>query len=45
MVGHRGYIGGHFQTWIALEEIFGTDAMWNKPEPEAVPGEPKQVVN
>jgi hypothetical protein len=46
MVGHRGYIGGHFQTWIALEEIFGTDAVWNKPEPEPAPvEEPKLVVN
>ena len=45
MVGHRGYVGAHFQTWAVLEETFGTDAVWNKPELEAVPGEPKQVVN
>ena len=47
MVGHRGYIGGHFQTWIALEEIFGADALWDKPAPEAAQSDVtvKQVVN
>jgi len=45
MIGHRNYLGMHTQTWIVLEEIFGADAVWAKPEPEAVPVEPKQVVN
>lgn len=45
MAGHRGYVGPHVPTWVVLEEIFGADAVWNKPEPEGVPVEPKQVVN
>lgn len=42
MVGHRGYIGGHFPTYAVLEEIFGADAMWSKPELEPQ-SEPKVV--
>ena len=45
IVGHHNYLGMHTQTWIVLEEIFGADAMWNKPEPEPAPAEQKQVVN
>ena len=46
MVGHRGYVGAHFQTWAVLEEMFGADAVWEKPglEPAHVE-EPKLVVN
>ena len=45
MTGHRGYVGPHVPTWIVLEELFGTDAVWNKPEPEPVPAETTQAVN
>jgi hypothetical protein len=36
MVGHRNFVGQFTQTWIVLEELFGTDAFWDKPkiEPE-----------
>jgi hypothetical protein len=36
MVGHRNFLGQFTQTWIVLEEAFGTDAFWDKPkiEPE-----------
>ena len=44
MVGHRNYLGMFTQTWIVLEEIFGSDAVWNKPEPAAVE-ESRLVVN
>lgn len=46
MVGHRGYIGGHFPTYAVLEEIFGADAIWKKLEPEVASAEePSAVVN
>jgi hypothetical protein len=49
MIGHRNYLGMYTQTWIVLEEIFGTDAFWDKPavpksEPELAQ-ESKPVVN
>lgn len=43
MIGHRNYLGMHTQTWIVLEEIFGADAVWAKPEPEAADPKPAVV--
>jgi hypothetical protein len=50
LLGHRNYIGMFSHTCIALEEIFGADAFWDKPlvvpKTEAEPAQDvKPVVN
>ncbi len=42
LLGHRNYIGMFSHTCIALEEIFGTDAFWDKPLIEKKETEPEQ---
>ncbi len=43
MVGHRNFVGQFTQTWIVLEEVFGTDAFWDKPRIEPEKSEPEPV--
>jgi hypothetical protein len=52
LIGHRNYLGTFSHTCIVLEEMFGTDAFWDKPliekkETEQAETEPEQkpVVN
>lgn len=47
LLGHRNYFGMFSHTWIALEEIFGVDAILDRPVklPEPVSAEEKVVVN
>jgi len=43
MAGHRNFVGQFTQTWIVLEEVFGTDAFWDKPKFEPEKTEPGLV--
>ena len=52
LLGHRNYIGMFSHTCIVLEEMFGSDAFWDKPliekkatEPEQSEPEQKPVAN
>ncbi len=48
LLGHRNYIGMFSHTCMALEEIFGADAFWNKPvieKTESGQQEQKAVIN
>jgi len=45
LLGHRNYIGMFSHTCIALEEVFGADAFWEKPGlEESKIEEPKPAV-
>ena len=47
LVGHFNYIGMFSHTCALLEELFGTDAFWDKPEKieEPTPEQPRLRVN
>ena len=34
LIGHRNYLGMFSHTCIVLEELFGADALWDKPAVE-----------
>jgi hypothetical protein len=45
LIGHRNYIGMFSHQCIVLEELFGADALWDKPLPVPKTEAEPQVVN